>query len=1269
MKKKTSGLSISVCFGIFFVLIFILVSILVITLVNREMRNEALSDAREKTRILLERNLATHHYFSQELKPKLFDTIAGSKSKDYFDPTWMSSTYAIRQIDKYFNSLDKNGDYYYKECAVNARSPQNEADDYERAFIEELNEKPDLLSRSEIRTIGDVDFFVTLRRGEAMEQSCLRCHSAPDNAPGDLVAQYGSERSFNRSIGEAVSAISIRVPLAKTYAATRATAIKLSVMLMVILSLTFSVLYFFTKRLVLQPLKIIKKTSAEISFNPEHLGDTIPLPHSKELGEVVSAFNNMSVKMRDNRDHLEDEVNKRTVEIRSLSQQYKQLIEGTENFVTRVDREGKFLYVNQTSEKIYGLRPEECIGLSVFDFVHPDDREMTRKAFAGWLVNKTETTTLENRQISRSGRVRDMLWTCTLKLDESGEVIWIDSIARDITERKDMQSRQQFVGEILEQINQGDGRLDIIRNSMRLIKQFTDFEAVAIRLREGEDFPYFVANGFSAEFIKTENYLCAQDENGKQIYDSQGDPLLECMCGNVLSGRTDPALPFFTEDGSFWTNSTTTLLASTSPEERQGQTRNHCNKAGYESVALIPLRSSDQIVGLLQLNDTRKGQFTPEMIGFFEGIGASIGIALARAKAEEEAKNLAKFPSENPFPVLRIAKDGTILYSNDAGLTLLSKWERQVGEPAPHDWCQLIGDVLDSNRNKIIEIKPGKRIISFVFAPVAKTGYVNVYGRDVTEQKEAEQALQKVHNELEKRVRERTADLNSTVSVLQEEVIQRMRAEDTLGKSEEKYRELVENANSIIMRRNVKGKITFFNEFAQKFFGYSEAEILGRNVIGTVIPKTDSAGHDLAVMVRDISKHPDKYHTNENENMRRNGERVWITWTNKPIRDKDGQVVEILAIGSDTTERKRQEEALQQSEARLADAQRIAHIGNWDWDIVSNQLWWSDEIYRIFGLRPQEFDVTYEAFLSHVHSDDREFVKQSVDKALYEYKPYSIDYRILRPDGTERIVYEQAEIIRDTNKSPIRMWGTVQDVTAQKQAEKKILDDQKQLRSLTVDLLLSEERERRKIAMDLHDSVGQILAFSYRELGTLQKSTPQELIMSLEEIRHHIEQAIKQTRTLTFDLSPPALYDLGLEAAVEELVEQFSKERNIECHFENLHQHKPFADHIKIFLYRSIRELLTNVAKHSTAKLVWITSSKVNNDIQVTVEDNGTGFDISKLKPEAGNSKGFGLFSIRERLRHIGGQLDIQPSTGNGTKITLLVPLKSTKIKKRRIRL
>lgn len=122
----------------------------------------------------------------------------------------------------------------------------------------------------------------------------------------------------------------------------------------------------------------------------------------------------------------------------------------------------------------------------------------------------------------------------------------------------------------------------------------------------------------------------------------------------------------------------------------------------------------------------------------------------------------------------------------------------------------------------------------------------------------------------------------------------------------------------------------------------------------------------------------------------------------------------------------------------LYEAQRIAHLGSWDWDIVKNTLWWSDEIYRIFGLEPQEFGATNEAFLNAVHPADREFVQKSVNEALYEGKPYSIDHRIVLPDGTERIVHEQAEVTFDESGKPVRMSGTVQDITEIKKSENEI---------------------------------------------------------------------------------------------------------------------------------------------------------------------------------------------------------------------------------------
>ena len=136
-------------------------------------------------------------------------------------------------------------------------------------------------------------------------------------------------------------------------------------------------------------------------------------------------------------------------------------------------------------------------------------------------------------------------------------------------------------------------------------------------------------------------------------------------------------------------------------------------------------------------------------------------------------------------------------------------------------------------------------------------------------------------------------------------------------------------------------------------------------------------------------------------------------------------------------ERKRTEEALRKSEASLVEAQRIAHLGNWDWDITNNELRWSDEIYRIFGLAPQQFGATYEAFLNSVHPDDRELVTESVNEALYESKPYSVDHRIVLPDGSERVVHEQAEVLRDESGRAIRMVGTIQDITERKRVEEE----------------------------------------------------------------------------------------------------------------------------------------------------------------------------------------------------------------------------------------
>ena len=189
---------------------------------------------------------------------------------------------------------------------------------------------------------------------------------------------------------------------------------------------------------------------------------------------------------------------------------------------------------------------------------------------------------------------------------------------------------------ILQELSHESSAEESIRLLLEVVKKFTGAEAVAIRLHEGDDYPYFAWNGFPDDFVRMENHLCVHDAHGNVLRDPEGRPKIDGMCGNVICGKTDASYPFFTEAGSFWTNSTSDLLATTSEKDRQGHTRNVCNKVGYESVALVPLRQGSETFGLLQVNDRRRDLFNIDIVRSLEDTAAAVGIALERRRAETE---------------------------------------------------------------------------------------------------------------------------------------------------------------------------------------------------------------------------------------------------------------------------------------------------------------------------------------------------------------------------------------------------------------------------------------------------------------------------------------------------------------------------------------------------------------------------------------------------------------------------------------------------------
>jgi signal transduction histidine kinase/ActR/RegA family two-component response regulator len=197
------------------------------------------------------------------------------------------------------------------------------------------------------------------------------------------------------------------------------------------------------------------------------------------------------------------------------------------------------------------------------------------------------------------------------------------------------EAEQETVIELLRIVNQTEGTRETVRAAATFFQERSACEAVGVRLQEGDDYPYFEAHGFPARFVELENWLCARDGSGVVLRDGAGAAVVECMCGNVIRGRTDPAKPFFTVGGSFFSNDTTQLLATASDADRQGRTRNRCNAQGFQSVALVPLRAGGVTLGLLQLNDRRPGMFSPSKIALWERLAGYLAVGLAKCGADE----------------------------------------------------------------------------------------------------------------------------------------------------------------------------------------------------------------------------------------------------------------------------------------------------------------------------------------------------------------------------------------------------------------------------------------------------------------------------------------------------------------------------------------------------------------------------------------------------------------------------------------------------------
>ncbi|HMQ51307.1 MAG TPA: PAS domain-containing protein, partial [Anaerolineae bacterium] len=300
----------------------------------------------------------------------------------------------------------------------------------------------------------------------------------------------------------------------------------------------------------------------------------------------------------------------------------------------------------------------------------------------------------------------------------------------------------------------------------------------------------------------------------------------------------------------------------------------------------------------------------------------------------------------------------------------------------------------------------------------------------------------------------------------------------TVPLSEATYQDLIERSNSIILRIDSQGYLTYLNLFAANFFGYSREEIIGRPVVGTLVPPTDELGQNLAEMMAGILANPNKYASNENENMCKNGDRVWISWSNQPITDSSGRLVEVLCIGNDISRRKRAEEALRETEARYRSIFENSVEGMFQTTPAGQYLRANAALARIYGYAsPEELIKTVTNIEHQLYVDPNrrdEFIRFIQERGQvngFEAEVYRKDGRIIWISETARVVEEHGRVAFYE--------GTVTDITQRKQIEEEILQRNVQLAAFN----------RVATALTAATNIEVALSEVVREIGVLLKAS------------------------------------------------------------------------------------------------------------------------------------------------------------------------------------
>jgi PAS domain S-box-containing protein len=487
------------------------------------------------------------------------------------------------------------------------------------------------------------------------------------------------------------------------------------------------------------------------------------------------------------------------------------------------------------------------------------------------------------------------------------------------------------------------------------------------------------------------------------------------------------------------------------------------------------------------------------------------------------------------------------------------------------------------------------------------------------------------------------------------DITERKMAQEAIRDSEEKRRLIMNAALDAIICMDTKGMITFWNPQAEKIFGWKEEEVKGRLLAAIIIPNAFRYMHAKGLENYLLTR--EGHTVNRLLEMRaidREGKEFPIELTILPIQQGGEEF--FCSFIRDITVRKRSEDAIRISNERYHVVTKATNDSIWDWDLLTNEVVRDgkrlETLYGHEGWDPTEVDIKWNA---HAHPEDwaRVTARRNAIFADPLQNYWEDEYRFLRKDGEYGYVFDRGYVIRDEEGKAMRMIGASQDITERKKQEEALKHKNSELKRLSTYLQGVREAERKYIAREVHDELGQLASALKIDIDWLNIRLPGMEDNARKRIDHAnktIQILINSIRKIASSLRPSVLDDFGLNAALKWHCTEFQNLNGVPCTFDAGFDDSDLPMYVKTEFFRMAQESLTNVMRHANASQVAVSTSEDANNLYLLVTDNGAGFDTNQHKNT------LGLIGLRERAVSLNGRLTIESKPGKGTRISAIIP-------------